>query len=109
MSVSQNWVSGVSVEREKKKKRKDGRKKKRKQKNGVWRRVGLGCDCDDDREREKEGEMAQLQGNGCLPGSLIRGRHCLLSLSSLGIICLNLGTLLALACFSSTLFCLAFV
>jgi hypothetical protein len=107
MSVSQNWVSGVSVER--KKKTKEGRKNKRKQKNGVWRRVGLGWVVTAMMtEREKEGEMAQLQGNGCLPGSLIRGRHCLLSLSSLGIICLNLSTLLALACFS-TLFWLAFV
>ncbi|KAJ6914198.1 hypothetical protein NC651_016455 [Populus alba x Populus x berolinensis] len=56
MSVSQNWVSGVSVER--KNKRKEG-SKKRKQKNGVWRRAGLGwvvlgCDCDDDREGERE-------------------------------------------------------
>jgi len=107
MSVSQNWVSGVSVEREKKKKRKEEKEAEKWGLEEGW--VGLGCDCDDDREREKEGEMAQLQGNGCLPGSLIRGRHCLLSLSSLGIICLNLGTLLALACFSSTLFCLAFV
>ena len=47
-----------------------------------------------ERERGREGRGdGELQGNGCLPGSLIRGRHCLLSLSSLGIICLALFSL----------------
>jgi hypothetical protein len=64
MSVSQNWVSGVSVER--KKKTKEGRKEEQKEaeKWGLeegW--VGLGCDCDDDRERERERER---RGDGAI-------------------------------------------
>ncbi|KAJ6993937.1 hypothetical protein NC653_016921 [Populus alba x Populus x berolinensis] len=84
MSVSQNWVSGVYVERGKKGRKEEKEAKKWGLEEGwVVTAMMIG------REQEEGGD-GELQGNGCLPGSLIRGRHCLLSLSSLGIICLRL-------------------